>query len=103
MRTNKKYADYTAREDGVATMEQAQDEVRREIEVRRRLYDKWVAESRLSHSDAHDRLSRLLAALRFLITAEQGRELEMRSTDQVLGAEQGSTAQPSTIDTKTPF
>ncbi len=59
--------DYTAREDGKSTLEEATSEIQREIDVRRRLYDRWILEGRLSRVDAHDRLCRMLTALSYLI------------------------------------
>lgn len=62
----KPFKDYIAAETAHRSQEEACSEVQREVEVRRRLYDRWVSEGKLSHVDAHDRLERLLAALNFL-------------------------------------
>jgi hypothetical protein len=59
---------YNAASNGTRTLEEAVSEVQREIEVRRRLYDRWVSEGKLSRVDAHDRLERLLTTLRFLLS-----------------------------------
>lgn len=66
MNKGKKFCDYAAMHTGHRSHEEAVDEVQRECDVRRRLYDKWVADGKLSRSDAHDRLERLLAALAIL-------------------------------------
>lgn len=39
--------------------------------MRRRVYDRWVAEGKLSWTDAHDRMERLLTALTILIQSEE--------------------------------
>jgi hypothetical protein len=63
--------DYTVRVDANSTLEEATSELAREIDVRRRLYDRWISEGRLSRVDAHDRLCRMLTALRYLINATE--------------------------------
>jgi hypothetical protein len=65
----RKFSDYTATDNGSRHVEESLDELRREIDVRRRLYDRWVAEGRLSWTDAHDRLERMLSALAHLLAA----------------------------------
>ena len=47
-------------------VEEAQSECEREIEVRRRCYDRWISEGRLSRIDAKDRLERMISANLFL-------------------------------------
>jgi hypothetical protein len=64
--------DYKASSNGTRTLEEAVSEVQREIDVRRRLYDRWVTDGRMSRVDAHDRLERLLTALRFLLSLPEG-------------------------------
>lgn len=58
---------YKANSNGTRSLEEAVSEVQRELDVRRRLYDRWVTEGRMSRVDAHDRLERMLSALRFLL------------------------------------
>lgn len=65
--TKKPFSEYVAAQTTHRTLEEAISEVQREMDVRRRLYDKWVSEGKLSHVDAHDRLERIMAALQFLI------------------------------------
>jgi hypothetical protein len=60
------FRDYKTRHKGTRSHAEAVSEVQREIEVRRRLYDRWVAEGKLSWVDADDRLSRLQSALQYL-------------------------------------
>lgn len=62
---------YTASENGKRTLEEAVSEVQREIDVRRRLYDRWQTEGKLSRVDAHDRLERMLSALRYLLSCSE--------------------------------
>lgn len=69
---------YTVRENGNRTLEEATSEIQRELDVRRRLYDRWISEGRISRVDAHDRLERMLAALMYLLayTPAQGEEIQ---------------------------
>lgn len=60
------FGNYAGSQTKHRSLDEAASEVGREIDVRRRLYDKWVGEGRLTWVDAHDRLERLLAALQFL-------------------------------------
>lgn len=48
------------------TLEEAHDELRRENEVRKRCYGKWIDEGRLSRSDARDRTARMDAAIEII-------------------------------------
>jgi hypothetical protein len=67
MRTKIKFSDYTGINIRLRDAEEAMDEVRRELDVRRKIYDRWVMEGRISWTDAHDRMERLITALRMLI------------------------------------
>lgn len=44
-------------------LEEQVSELERELAVRKRCYDRWVAEGKLSRVDARDRLERLQSAL----------------------------------------
>lgn len=44
------------------TLEEAWSEVEREIQVRKRIYDDWVKNQKLSWADARDRLARMIKA-----------------------------------------
>lgn len=65
--TMRKLSEFVVSQDGSRTLDEAMDEVRREIEVRRRIYDRWIQEGKLSRTEAQDRMCRMLSALRFLI------------------------------------
>lgn len=62
---------YTVKDNGVRTIQEACDEVRRELDVRRKIFDRWVMEGKLSRTDAHDRLERMLSALHWLIELDR--------------------------------
>jgi len=48
------------------SLEEATDEVQREFNVRERCFPRWIAEGRVSKTDAQDRLDRLASALEYL-------------------------------------
>lgn len=48
------------------SIDEAISEVTREIDVRRRCYDKWIMDRRLDRVDANDRMERLISALHML-------------------------------------
>jgi len=58
---------YNVRDNAKRTDEEAVAELQREVDVRRRIYDRWIAEGRLSRIDAHDRMERILSALKLLL------------------------------------
>lgn len=64
------FTDYKANVQGNRSEDEAIAEIQREVEVRKRIYDRWVSEGRLSWVDANDRLSRLLTALRHFTGAK---------------------------------
>ena len=47
----------------VRTEKEAVSEINRELQVRRRCYDRWIADGKLDSIDATDRMERLEAAL----------------------------------------
>jgi hypothetical protein len=49
-----------------ATMDEALSEIEREVAVRQRCFDRWVADGKLSYVDASDRLRRLIAAWHYV-------------------------------------
>lgn len=51
------------------TVQEALDEVAREIGVRERCFPKWIADGKVSSSDAKDRLERLIKAAQILQSA----------------------------------
>jgi hypothetical protein len=50
----------------VRSLEEAVSEVDRELQVRNRIYDKWITDGKISRIDAVDRKERLAAALVYL-------------------------------------
>lgn len=68
------FADFTANQNGNRTLDEAISEIQREIDVRRRLYDRWVTEGKFSYVDGHDRLERMLTALKILLTVTEDDE-----------------------------
>jgi len=52
--------------DKEVSLEEAIDEVEREMQVRTRCYDRWIKESKLSPTEARDRYDRLAAAIKYL-------------------------------------
>jgi len=48
------------------TLQEALDELDRELAVRHTCYDKWLAKGTLTKSDAKDRMERMVAAFKFL-------------------------------------
>jgi hypothetical protein len=53
------------------SLEEALSELEREAGVRKRCYDRWVAEGKLTSVDARDRMERLISAIMIL------REMEL--------------------------
>lgn len=62
----KAFKDYKPAADACSDLAACRDEVLREIAVRKRLYDKWVAEGNMSRQEGKDRMSRLMGAMLFL-------------------------------------
>lgn len=79
--TKKQFSQYTPREHGTRDIDEAIAEIQREMDVRKRLFDKWVSECRMSWVDANDRLCRHMSALKHLIAyAQILSEQEQRAT-----------------------
>jgi hypothetical protein len=74
------FATWTWSEHDGRDAEQAVTEIERELQVRQRCYDRWIAEGKLTHVDATDRQERLLAARKFIIAAM---EQEQETTEPV--------------------
>ncbi len=66
MNVRKPIADITVDDLNGVSVEHAHAEVDREMQVRARLYDKWLHDGKLSYVDAVDRYKRLLKALTVL-------------------------------------
>lgn len=60
------------------TLEHAVAEIERELAVRARIYDRWIAEGKLAYVDAADRFARMLKAL---IALQKLVDLEASTTD----------------------
>ncbi len=67
MATKQPFSRYTPLINGNRSIEESISEIQREMDVRKRLFDKWVAEGRMSWVDAHDRLERQCSALKWMI------------------------------------
>ena len=65
--TKKPFKDYVTTQDACKSAEACADEVLREVDTRRRLYDRWVAEGRMTWQEGHDRMTRLMGALKLLL------------------------------------
>lgn len=74
--TKSPFNTYTPLRNGNRSLEEAISEVQREMDVRKRLFDKWVSEGRMSWTDAHDRLERQCSALKHLITLSKALDAE---------------------------
>jgi hypothetical protein len=69
---------------------EAISEVEREAHIRIKCFDKWVQEGRLSWVDAHDRLERLLSAVKLLRDLQTTQRVE-----EIRGTEIGVNSTPS--------
>ena len=67
----KPFGEYTVSVNGKRSLEEAVSELQREIDVRRRLYDKWTSDGKQSWVEAHDRLERLMTALKHLLLCQE--------------------------------
>ena len=48
------------------SVREARSEIAREIQVRERCFDRWVADGKMSDIDAQDRFDRIVSALHYL-------------------------------------
>ncbi len=87
MSEKKPFSEYVADPDGNRNDEEALCELVRELDVRRRLYDRWVVEGRLSWVDADDRLRRHLSAVK-LLAGVAGQDLVDKTVSPKLGTGQ---------------
>lgn len=67
--TRKAFSQYVPAFDASPFLQSAQDELTREIETRKRLYDRWLAEGKLTWSEADSRMRALMGAHQFLMQA----------------------------------
>jgi hypothetical protein len=56
----------TSLKECYSTKDEALSEIEREIAVRMRCFDRWVADGKLSYIDGRDRLHRLISAWHFV-------------------------------------
>jgi hypothetical protein len=78
--TRKAFSQYVPSFDAASNLNAAQDEILREIETRKRLYDRWLAEGKITWQEGHDRMTRLMGAHQFLIQCvEHDAELKLES------------------------
>lgn len=75
------FKDYTPRQNGLRSIEEAAAEIQREMDVRKRLFDRWVSEGKMSWMDAHDRMERHMSALKHLIAYSNRLDEEARAVN----------------------
>lgn len=63
----KAFSQYIPSFDASPELQASVDELQREIDTRKRLYDRWLAEGKVTWQEAHDRMTRLMGAQQFLI------------------------------------
>lgn len=84
------FSNYVPRTNGNRSIEEAISELQREMDVRKRLFDKWVHEARMSWVDAHDRLERHMSALKLLIklSADQDKQQSSDNNPTLIDGEE---------------
>lgn len=65
--TKKAFSQYVHNQDACESLSACLSEIEREIVVRKRLYDRWVAEGKCTWQEADDRMRRLMGAHMFLM------------------------------------
>lgn len=58
------FSQYSPRFHAETDMRACADELEREYATRKRLYDRWVAEGKCTWQEAHDRMRRIMGAMR---------------------------------------
>lgn len=66
MAEKKAFSQYSPRMDAETDVVACADELEREFVTRKRLYDRWVAEGKCTWTEAHERMKRIMGAMRFL-------------------------------------
>lgn len=100
--TNKPFKDYTAVSNGTRSLREAIAEIDRELGVRRKIFDRWVLEGKMPWMDAHDRMERILSALKFLIAYDQ--QIDAETIEQINTAfQEPSLLTPKQLDDVAPF
>jgi hypothetical protein len=80
--TKAPFHQYTPRSNGNRSLEEATSEIQREMDVRRRLFDRWVSEGKMSWTDANDRMERHMSALKHLIAYSNLLSAELAQVDE---------------------
>lgn len=100
--TKQQFSSYTPRQNGKRTIEEAISELQREMDVRKRLFDRWVAEGRMSWVEAHDRMERHLSALAWLI--QYSNEMDQAAREASAEATTALSSLPAvSLDTAEPI
>lgn len=60
------FAEYTPRTHGTATLDAAIEEIRRELTVRKRIYDTWYEKASITFAEGDSRMRGLMGALNLL-------------------------------------
>ena len=66
----------TSPEPKIRSLREAQSEISRELQVRERCYDRWVADGKMTDVDAIDRLNRHRAAAHYLQYVDEANALK---------------------------
>lgn len=65
--TRKAFSQYINNINADTSLQACIDELTREIDTRKRLYDRWLAEGKLTWTEANERMCRLMGAHQFLL------------------------------------
>jgi len=85
MAIKRKLSDYVPRRDATATLDQATDEVRRELSVRKRLYDRWIQDGNMTFSEADGRMRAMMTALAVLLALDAAHPVPAVECDPMEG------------------
>lgn len=66
-KARKQFNTYTPREDGTVSLDDSIEELRREMTVRKRIYDRWLADGNITFAEGDSRMRGLMSALKWLI------------------------------------
>lgn len=65
--TRKAFSQYINNINADTSLQACIDELTREIETRKRLYDRWLAEGKITWTEGNERMCRLMGAHQFLL------------------------------------
>ena len=90
---------YTGQPKVICTIEEAISECERELQVRRRCYDRWIQDGKLSAIDARDRLQRLEGAIRLLEAVQEAafKEQLLRESAEEIARQDAEAASRSFV------